>query len=196
MTEEQLIGDVNAKKRARAKKMMLWFGIVSLLMTFAGWTSAYIVSSTREDWLEDFVVPNAFWVSTAIILLSSLTYWMGLRAVQKGEAKAGNRWLWITLVLGGLFVVSQVSGFNQMIAYGYYFTGPTSSITLSYVYLIAMVHLVHVAVGLISLVVVLVQQTRGKYGPGNTLGMELGITFWHFLDALWLYLVLFFYLYQ
>jgi cytochrome c oxidase subunit 3 len=121
---------------------------------------------------------------------------MALRAVQKGKAKAGSRWLWLTLVLGGLFVVSQVSGFNQMIAYGYYFTGPTSSITLSYVYLIAMVHLVHVAVGLITLVVVLVQHLRGKYSPGNTLGMELGITFWHFLDALWIYLVLFFYLYQ
>ena len=57
-------------------------------------------------------------------------------------------------------------------------------------------HIVHVVAGMISLVVVGVQQGRGKYGPGRMLGMELGITFWHFLDLLWLYLILFFYLYR
>ena len=47
-------------KSARAKKMMLWFGIISLVMGFAGWTSAFIVSSSREDWLQDFVLPTPF----------------------------------------------------------------------------------------------------------------------------------------
>lgn len=183
-------------KKDRARKMMLWFGIGSLLMTFAGWTSAYIVSSTREDWMSDFRIPGAFWVSTAIILISSLTYWLALRSVRRDKQKAGSLALYATLALGLLFVVFQFRGFSEMIEYGYYFTGPTSNITLSYVFLIAMVHVVHVAVGLISLIVVLVKQLRGRYGPGNTLGMELGITFWHFLDLLWVYLVLFFTLYQ
>lgn len=183
-------------KKDRARRMMLWFGIGSLLMTFAGWTSAYIVSSTREDWMKDFQIPSAFWVSTGIILLSSLTYWMAYRSVSKGSQKAGTQWLVVTLVLGVLFVVFQIRGFSEMIEYGYYFTGPTSNITLSYVYLIAMVHLLHVAVGLVTLIVVLVRQVKGKYGPGNMLGMELGITFWHFLDLLWIYLVLFFTLYR
>ncbi|HSR59869.1 MAG TPA: cytochrome c oxidase subunit 3 [Robiginitalea sp.] len=100
------------------------------------------------------------------------------------------------MALGIVFVVSQFRGFSQMIDYGYYFTGPTSSITLSYVFLIAAVHIAHVAAGIISLIVVGVQQVRGKYGPGRMLGMELGITFWHFLDFLWLYLILFFYFYR
>lgn len=183
-------------KQDRARKMMLWFGIVSLIMTFAGWTSAYIVSSTREDWLHDFQLPPAFWFSTGVIVLSSITYWLAYRSVQSGNNKAGTFLLAATLALGVLFVVSQFRGFSQMIGYGYYFTGPTSSITLSYVFLIAAVHIAHVAAGLISLLTVGVQQVRGKYGPGRMLGMQLGITFWHFLDLLWVYLILFFYLYR
>ena len=62
------------EKNKRAKKMMLWFGIVSLIMGFAGWTSAYIVSSKREDWVSDLELPSAFFVSTAMIILSSITY--------------------------------------------------------------------------------------------------------------------------
>ena len=52
------------EKQKRAKKMMLWFGIISLIMSFAGLTSAFIVSSSREDWLVGFVLPNAFIYST------------------------------------------------------------------------------------------------------------------------------------
>jgi len=181
------------EKKSRAKKMMLWFGIVSLLMSFAGWTSAYIVSSSREDWMQDYQIPNAFWFSTAIILLSSLTYWLAKRAVSQNQQSRGTLFLGITMLLGGAFIISQLQGFSEMIGLGYYFTGPTSNITLSYIFLIAAVHILHVVAGLISLLVVFFKQTRGKYGPDRMLGMELGITFWHFLDALWIYLILFFY---
>ena len=184
------------EKTSRAKKMMLWFGIVSLLMSFAGWTSAYIVSSSREDWMQDYQLPVAFWVSTGIILLSSVTYWLAKNFVETNRQKKGTLWLGVTLMLGVAFVISQFIGFSDMIGQGYYFTGPTSNITLSYIFLIAAIHILHVVVGLISLLVVLVNQVRGKYEPGQMLGMELGITFWHFLDALWIYLVLFFYFFQ
>ncbi|SFR33133.1 cytochrome c oxidase subunit 3 [Robiginitalea myxolifaciens] len=183
-------------KQSRARKMMLWFGIASLLMTFAGWTSAYIVSSRREDWLTDFELPQAFWISTTILIISSLTYWMAVRSAKQDAQGKTRGWLYLTLALGLAFVAFQFKGFSAMIASGYYFTGPTSSITLSYVYLIAMVHLLHVAVGLISLGVVIYQQHKGAYGPGNMTGIEMGSTFWHFLDFLWLYLVLFFAFYR
>ncbi|MEO0901929.1 MAG: cytochrome c oxidase subunit 3, partial [Bacteroidota bacterium] len=98
-----------------------------------------------------------------------------------------------TLGLGIFFIVLQFVGFSQMLENGYYFTGPTSSIKMSYVFLIAAVHIVHVVAGLISLLVVLVQQLRLKYSPENMLGLELGATFWHFLDILWVYLILFMY---
>ena len=64
---------------------------------------------------------------------------------------------------------------------------------MSYVFLIAAVHIAHVVAGLISLLVVLINQLRGKYSGKDYLGLELGATFWHFLDLLWIYLILFFY---
>ncbi len=185
-----------AEKNERARKMMLWFGIVSLIMGFAGWTSAYIVSSSREDWLQDFDLPTAFFVSTLVIILSSFTYHFAKNAESAGAHRRGTQLLLATLALGLLFIAIQFYGFSELIAQGYYFTGPTSTITMSYIFLIAMVHIVHVIAGLISLSVVAFNQHKGKYGEGNLLGMELGITFWHFLGGLWLYLILFFYFFR
>ncbi|AEM70913.1 cytochrome c oxidase subunit III [Allomuricauda ruestringensis DSM 13258] len=181
------------EKNRRAKKMMLWFGIVSLIMGFAGWTSAYIVSSKREDWVSDLELPSAFFISTIMIILSSITYFVAKKAVAKNNQKNGTIFLLITLVLGITFISLQFVGFSQMLENGYYFTGPTSNIKMSYVFLIAAVHIAHVVAGLISLLVVLVQQLRNKYTPENMLGMELGATFWHFLDFIWVYLILFMY---
>jgi cytochrome c oxidase subunit 3 len=184
------------EKNARAKKMMLWFGIVSLLMGFAGWTSAYIVSSSREDWLTDLQLPTAFYYSTALLLVSSITYFLALRALKKDQRKATTQWLVITLILGVIFIFLQFQGFSQMIGQGYYFTGPTSNITMSYIFLIAAVHIAHVVAGLISLLVVLYNHSQKKYSAKEMLGMELGATFWHFLDFLWVYLILFFYFFR
>ncbi|MCG5643554.1 cytochrome c oxidase subunit 3 [Flavobacteriaceae bacterium LSUCC0859] len=180
-------------KNARAKKMMLWFGIISLIMGFAGWTSAFIVSSSREDWFENFVLPTPFWYSTAVIVLSSVTFMLAKASVKKGLQRQTTLFLVSTLLLGVLFIGLQFSGFSEMIAMGYYFTGPTSNVTLSYIFLIAFVHILHLVAGLISLIVVIVNQLRGKYNEEEYLGLSLGETFWHFLDLLWVYLVLFFY---
>jgi cytochrome c oxidase subunit 3 len=184
------------EKNIRAKKMMLWFGIISLLMAFAGWTSAFIVSSSRKDWLDSLELPSAFFYSTAIIILSSLTYIAALKSRKKDQHSSTTMFLAITLVLGLIFIALQFMGFTQIVDQGYYFTGPTSNITMSYIYLIAMVHVVHVVAGLISLLVVFIKQIRNKYSSGNMLGMELGATFWHFLDLLWVYLILFFYFFK
>ncbi|BDW92909.1 heme-copper oxidase subunit III [Muricauda ruestringensis] len=181
------------EKNRRAKKMMLWFGIVSLIMGFAGWTSAYIVSSKREDWVSDLDLPSAFFISTAIIVLSSVTYVLAKKAVAKNNQKNGTIFLVLTLALGITFISLQFYGFSQMLESGYYFTGPTSNIKMSYVFLLAAVHIAHVVAGLITLLVVLVQQLRKKYAPDNMLGMELGASFWHFLDFIWVYLILFMY---
>jgi len=181
------------EKNDRAKKMMLWFGIVSLLMGFAGWTSAYIVSSSREDWVKDLSLPSSFLFSTIVIVISSISYIMAKRAMKKDDRTKCTYWLLLTLGLGVVFVLLQFNGFSQMVARGYYFTGPTSNIKMSYVFLIAAVHIVHVAAGLISLLVVLRNHLAKKYSSQEMLGLELGATFWHFLDILWVYLILFMY---
>jgi len=179
------------EKNDRAQSMMLWFGIVSLLMGFAGWTSAYIVSSAREDWASDVSLPDAFYISTVLIIISSITYILAKTAVKKDDQKGATIWLLVTLGLGITFITFQFVGFSEMVAQGYYFTGPTSSIKMSYMFLIAMVHILHVVAGIITLSVVIYKQVKGRYSSQEYLGISLGATFWHFLDLLWVYLVLF-----
>ena len=181
------------EKNIRAKKMMLWFGIVSLIMSFAGWTSAFVVSSTREDWLKDFQLPNAFIISTIVIIISSFTFLAAKRAIKNDNRSLTTIFLLITLVLGVFFIINQLNGFQEIINSGYNFTGPTSNVTMSYIYLIAVVHIVHVVAAIISLLVVIINHLRQKYNSKNLLGLELSATFWHFVDILWLYLFLFLY---
>ncbi|NJX15233.1 cytochrome c oxidase subunit 3 [Tamlana crocina] len=181
------------EKHARAKKMMLWFGIISLIMSFMGWTSAFIVSSSRPDWLKDFVLPNAFLISTVVIILSSITFLLAKKALKANNRTATTLWLWATLVFGVVFIFNQFSGFQQIIDQGYNFTGPTSNVTMSYIYLIAVVHILHVIAGMVCLLVVIYNHYKQKYQPTKMLGFELAATFWHFIDILWVYLFLFLY---
>ena len=183
-------------KNNRAKKMMLWFGIISLIMSFAAWTSAFIVSSTRPDWLKDFQLPNAFIISTIVILISSVTFVLAKKSLKSGNNKATTTWLLITLVLGIIFIFNQFTGFREILESGYNFTGPTSNVTMSYIFLIAFVHVLHVVVGIICLLVVIYNHFKLKYNPTKLLGFELAATFWHFVDILWLYLFLFLYFFR
>ena len=184
------------EKQKRAKKMMLWFGIVSLIMSFAGLTSAFIVSSSREDWLANFVLPNTFTYSTLIILLSSIFLYAAKQSLKKNQVTTTTSLLIGALVLGIAFIYSQIQGFNQIIDSGYNFTGPTSNITMSYIYIIAVVHIIHVLAGIICLIVVIINQLNKKYSSENTLGFDLASTFWHFVDILWLYLFFFLYFFN
>jgi len=180
-------------KMRRAKKMMLWFGIISLSMSFAGLTSAYVISKERPDWLTDFQIPTAFYISLVVIVVSSLTMHLAKSFVQKEKNKQGLALLFVTLVLGIVFIFLQFEGFSQIIANGYYFTGSESTITTSFLYLVVLMHLAHIIAALIALVVVIYNQYKLKYANGKTLGIELAATFWHFVDILWIYLLLFIY---
>ncbi|MDD7884466.1 heme-copper oxidase subunit III [Flavivirga sp. 57AJ16] len=181
------------EKNNRAKKMMLWFGIISLIMSFMGWTSAFIVSSSRPDWLKDFELPNAFLISTVVIIISSLSFILAKKALKGGNRRATTLWLVVTFILGIIFIINQFLGFQQIIDLGYNFTGPTSNVTMSYIYLIAIVHILHVVVGLFCLLVVIYNHFKQKYDTTKILGLELAATFWHFIDILWVYLFFFLY---
>ena len=184
------------EKNIRAKKMMLWFGIGSLIMSFAGLTSAVIVSSKRPDWLKEFQLPDAFILSTIIIIVSSITFILAKRALKSNFRQTTTVWLLITLTLGITFIISQFIGFGQIVQWGYNFTGPTSNVTMSFIYIIAVAHIAHVVAGIISLMVVIYSHLNKKYDASNMLGLELSATFWHFVDGLWLFLFLFLYFYR
>ena len=183
------------KKHIRAKKMMLLFSMLSIAMTFAGLTSAYIVSKSRPDWIIDFQLPSAFMLSTVFIVLSSLSISMAKKNVNKNNITETSFWLGITFLLSIFFVVSQFSGFDQLISKGYFFTGPESTVTTSFLYVLAVLHLVHLFAGMIVLVVVIDNNQKNKYNI-NKLGFELAVTFWHFLGFLWLYLFVFLYFFR
>ena len=131
------------ERNARSKKMILWFAMISMFMMFAGLTSAYVVSSSRPDWVKDFTLPSAFIISTVVIVASSLTFHLAKLSIKKNDTKATGMWLIVTLVLGVAFVLAQFNGFSQVIKEGYYFTGPESTVTTSFLYTVTVVHLFH-----------------------------------------------------
>ena len=179
------------EKRDRSKKMMLWFGIISMVMTFAGLTSAYVVSSKRPDWISDFELPEIFGISTIIIVLSSITLFSSKYFLKVDNRSLASITLLATFALGVIFVALQIKGFEVLIENGYYFTGETSTINSSYIYVLVMAHLAHLAAGIIVLIVIIYNHFRKRYKPGKMLGFSIGSTFWHFVDILWLFLFLF-----
>lgn len=184
------------ERTARSYKLILLFAMISMTMMFAGLTSAFVVSKSRVDWLKDFELPTAFYISTIVIIGCSVTFYLAKKAIEKNNQNRTTMMLLATLVLGVLFVISQFAGFNQIIESGYYMTGQGSSITVTFLYIIAFVHLLHLAGGLISLLIIIYNHFKQKYNSTQTLGIELGAMYWHFLDLLWVLLFLFLYFFK
>jgi cytochrome c oxidase subunit III len=193
---EEVVLSTEQQQKNKAKKTMLILAMASFTMMFAGLTSAYVISKNRPDWLSDFILPQAFTWSTIVILLSSVTFHLAKKAIQANNRKNTSMFLLITLVLGLIFIALQFEGFGQVIEAGYYFTGSESTITTSFLYVVVIVHLLHLVGGLISLLIIIYNHYKQKYKAGQSLGIELGAMFWHFLDFLWLYLFLFFTFYK
>lgn len=189
-TEEQ------KSRTARSYKLILLFAMVSMTMMFAGLTSAFVVSKSRADWLKDFQLPTAFFYSTAVIIGCSVTFYLAKKSIQKNNQSKTTLFLLSTLVLGILFVVLQFVGFGQIVDNGYYFTGSGSSITTTFLYVVTVVHMIHLAGGVISLLIIIYNHFKQKYNSSQTLGIELGAMYWHFLDLLWVYLFLFLYFFK
>lgn len=178
--------------RRRSSKQMLYISIVSMIMMFAGLTSAYVISRKREDWVS-FDMPTALYISTALIVLSSIVYFFVKKAISNNNRSLTSIFLIGTILLGLGFVYFQIEGFNQLREAGLYFTGEGSVVSSSLLVAISFAHLLHVFAGLITLLVVLTKHLGGKYNSESTLGIELGGIFWHFVDILWIFLFLFFY---
>jgi cytochrome c oxidase subunit 3 len=183
-------------QKSKSAKLILLFAMVSMTMMFAGLASAFVVSKSRADWLTNFQIPTAFYFSTAVIIACSVTFYLAKKAIEKGNRSVNSAFLLGTFALGILFVILQFRGFGQIVESGYYMTGQGSSITTTFLYVIAFTHLLHLAGGLISLLIIIYNHFKQKYNPTQTLGIELGAMYWHFLDLLWVYLFLFLYFFK
>jgi cytochrome c oxidase subunit 3 len=170
--------------------------MASMTMMFAGITSAFVVSKSRADWLKDFQLPTAFYWSTLVIIGCSVTFHLAKLAIKKDQNSKTSMYLLLTLLLGCSFVGLQFLGFSQIISEGYYFTGQASSITTTFLYIVTLVHLLHLAGGIISLLIIIYNHFKQKYNSTQTLGIELGAMYWHFLDILWIYLFLFLFFFK
>ena len=176
----------------KASKPLLWVGILSIVMLFAGLTSAYVVRADNGNWLI-FNLPNAFYLSTAVIVTSSITLFFALQMAKKNNQKGIVIGLLATFGLGLLFTYLQYAGWSEMYSKHIVFGGKSANASGSFLYLITFLHLLHLFAGLISVLVTLKNGIKGKYNAQNTHGLELCSIYWHFLDILWVYLFLFLY---
>ena len=131
MSQESLDTELKVAKKKSAKPM-LWISMISMTMFFAGLTSAYVVSRKREDWVS-FDLPAAFYISTVLIVLSSITFILAQSLLKKDNKKASFMLLLITLILGVGFIYYQYEGFLQLRDVGLFFTGPNSTVSTSFI---------------------------------------------------------------
>lgn len=179
----------------KTAKPLLYIGIISIIMLFAGLTSAYVVRADNGNWLV-FHLPDIAIISTCIMVTSSLTMLMAQMAIKKNNTKMASLGLFLTLVLGIAFFYTQVEGWKQLTMQGIYFVGKYANASGSFLYFIALLHMLHMTGGIIALVVSLTKSLLKKYSSSDYLGIELTAIYWHFLDLLWVYLFLFLYFYR
>ncbi len=182
--------NINYKDELRRKtsKPLLWIGIVSIVMFFGGLTSAVIVSQGGGGFI-NIALPKAFLISTIVIVLSSVVYHIGLKATKKGNQSLAKATILGALILGLAFVFTQYLGWQNLVDRGYYLSGTSQA--SSYLYLLTILHVLHLVGGIISLIIVLVKTFKQRYTPAKNLGVQVSITYWHFLGGLWIYLYVF-----
>lgn len=178
--------------KRKSAKALLWIGIISMIMFWAGLTSAYIVRQNAGNWLL-FNVPEMFFISTAVIILSSITFLYVQSAVKKNNTKGIIWGTLTTLILGFIFMACQYRGWGDLFEKGVVLGGKYSNPSGSFFILFVLAHWAHLIGGIISLSVVLINSLRKKYTAENALGIELCALYWHFLSVLWVYLFLFLY---
>ena len=178
---------IEQKNRIHPHKFTLWVGIGSILMMFAGLTSAYIVKRNQANWVT-FNLPMAFWYSTAVIVLSSITVFMASKAFKERAMSRYRSLMAATLTLGVLFIVLQVLGFRALWNIG---VTLTANVSYSFLYIIVGLHGSHVIGGIVALVVMSLKAFSIKTRSYSIVPVELMSTYWHFVDILWIYLLIF-----
>lgn len=176
-----------------SKKMILWIFIITIVMLFGAWTSAYIVSKSEGRWLV-FPMPNMMLYSTIALLVSSVTMHFAYKSAQVDNLERLKIFLFITFALAFVFMFLQYASFKELISNEIYFTGKTSSVSSQYLYSLTFFHALHIVAGIVFLFLTLIKSIRKDIHSKNMLTLELCATFWHFLDGLWLYLYIFLYL--
>ncbi len=171
-------------------KFIMWIAIGSICMMFAGLTSAYIVKKSQDN-VQNVTLPAIFWWSTVVILLSSLTIQIAVKSIKAKEMQRYRTYLGVTALLGVLFAALQVFGFKNLESHGIKLVGRNSNPGASFLLVIIGLHALHVLGGVVALVTLYLKVFLSKVRNYSSLPAEVVATYWHFVDILWLYLVIF-----
>lgn len=176
-------GHGDTTELANMARLLTWLGLVSLAMGLGSLAFVYVHQALDRLADRGFQPPGTLWVSTVLIVASSVAYVLARGRIARGDARGLVRWLAITFALGLLFVASQVMVWMGLAAQGVYAqTYPLSGMF----YIMTIAHAAHVLGGLVWLGAVLAKATRGGYSAKRQLGVELCGVYWHFLDVVWL----------
>lgn len=179
----------NYSNRIHPHKFALWISMASILMMFGAFTSAYIVRQAAGNWLE-FPLPNIFFISTIVIVLSSITMQLSYNGFLKENERTYKSMLIVSFFLGLAFVVLQYYGWQELFSIGIDLNGNPSG---SFLYVITGVHAAHVLGGIAALTVAMIHAFSLKFNPvyKRKIRFQLVLHYWHFLDFLWIYLLIF-----
>jgi cytochrome c oxidase subunit 3 len=155
-------------------------------MLFAGLSSAFIVLRGVPTW-QNIAIPGLLWVNTAVLAASSVTFEFSRHAVRANQLTAMKRWLAVTGVLGLGFLVGQIAAWRQLVAAGVHLA---STLHSAFFYVLTGIHGIHLLGGIIGLTFVLNRAYKNLLTPSNHEPLVLCAKYWHFMDALWLYLAM------
>jgi len=175
----------DADKRMDTARLGIWIALGSVTMLFAAFTSAYIVRSAGEDWVP-LQIPSLLWVNTLVIVASSITLEKARGAFHGLRPLGFRKWLMVTAGLGVTFLVGQVLAWQQLASQGIYLQSHPHS---SFFYVLTGVHAVHLLAGVVALLYVLSLAVRYRLTPGESSAPGVCATYWHFVGAIWLYLL-------
>lgn len=177
-------------KRIHPHKFTLWLALGSIVMMFAGMTSAYIVKRNQINW-QGFELPTIFWYSTVTIVASSITIQFAVKAFKGRQMARYRQLIAVTAILGVSFIAMQWIGFNDLNARGIKLIGIGSNVSGSFLFAITALHMAHVLGGIIAIFVLLGQAFRRSRRSYSVVPVDNMATYWHFVDGLWIYLFIF-----
>lgn len=170
------------------KKFSMWLFMITVVMIFASLTSGYIVRKAEGNWV-DFELPPIFWVTTGILLLSSVTMHLAFLSAKKDAIGMVRGYMVITSLLGLSFLVTQFYSWVYLVNINVYFSG--NNVAGSFLYVLTGLHALHLVSAIIFLIWITVDAFRYRVHAKNLLSIELCATYWHFLDGLWVFLFAF-----
>jgi cytochrome c oxidase subunit 3 len=172
---------------ARAYRTGMWMALAAIVMLFAAFTSAMVVRrGVSNDWVAT-ALPRILWLNTVVLMASSATLELSRRSLAGATPQRFTHWLYATLALGTAFVAGQLAAWRELAGRGVYLaTNPSSS----FFYLLTAAHGVHLLGGIVALVY-LVYRARSiaRFTHGHT-AVEVTAMYWHFMDGLWVYVLL------